>query len=856
MADSVSELQAWSRPRPIRVAFLVQNGEHAQLMLDGIFADCHHRWGGRFSLVVPCVNGKIPDSYWPWLEAYDPDVVYSYLDMDDAELIQIHERLNPSEYRRHGARAREIKLDARWFRPAYDFAPLLSLSTAFRQARHFRFGEGSRLKLIDSWFSEEPSRFLMDNFGTYHSGRGSMLPSDASVAVGLLTIVSPSVQADPRRGVPKDLDAIPDELTAFRAFAERKATSMSVASLAFAPKLDMRVQNWSGSFNLVIGDSFADRMLFWNARLLLPSWLDTDLHCLRVSKEQLADLHTREVVGELLRRRNHANEGSGGQPQLVLRSTSLSQEELAEADALLRTTKHWSMSRIEVVADLDAFVPDEQALNLARESSRYADSVARSDWAASVWKPPTLRPRTTSPDHLLEVPPRQIFGEGFWATDYAIEQEGPGPRFSERNSWALTRRWRMTGAFGVQRRADAPHSRPPIARGNRNGNLTLFESINDPVEAITVPTVSEAIRHALVIDGSWIGPNRRGFEEGATNKVAWMAPSNEARYLMGVLGLTDGLSKATQFLLHPYLRDMFAQLGGAPDVALDKLEPTINRLRKRARFEKPFDLHDDAERRTLAGLIVGASRSLKTPLSYVRYEQLMSDWKKYLEAFWEAHPQQRGNDSDPAARHEEESLDRCVIEMRRLKMIFQGYPWLCGKCHHSNWADLSALSAELTCDVCNAETPAPVATNWRFRPSEFLIESLRDHSVLSLIWTLSELRSRSKSAFLFDGPSWFGFSRDSDAPNAEADLLMLLDGKAVLCEVKSSWRSLRKSHIDDLGALAKRLRPDRTILAIMEDGEQFGEELAALKTELAAERIRFELLTKHDGADAHTPYLW
>ena len=51
------------RPRPIRVAFLVQQGDNAQLALDGIFADCYYRWGGRFSLIVPCRNERIVRYY-------------------------------------------------------------------------------------------------------------------------------------------------------------------------------------------------------------------------------------------------------------------------------------------------------------------------------------------------------------------------------------------------------------------------------------------------------------------------------------------------------------------------------------------------------------------------------------------------------------------------------------------------------------------------------------------------------------------------------------------------------------------------------------------------------------------------
>jgi hypothetical protein len=37
------------------------------------------RWGGRFSLIAPCLNGRIAPSYWRWLEAYDPDIVYSHV---------------------------------------------------------------------------------------------------------------------------------------------------------------------------------------------------------------------------------------------------------------------------------------------------------------------------------------------------------------------------------------------------------------------------------------------------------------------------------------------------------------------------------------------------------------------------------------------------------------------------------------------------------------------------------------------------------------------------------------------------------------------------------------------------------
>src|SRR5579872_1835251 len=150
------ELKGWSQPRPLRVAFLIEDGEHAALALDGIFADCYNRWGGRFSLIAPCINGRIAPAYWPWLEAYDPDIVYSYVPLSRGDVLEIHERLAPSEYKYHEFHG-EPRLDVFGFTPSYDFSPLSSLSVIFKLARFSpSVGGLPSIKIIDSWHTEEP----------------------------------------------------------------------------------------------------------------------------------------------------------------------------------------------------------------------------------------------------------------------------------------------------------------------------------------------------------------------------------------------------------------------------------------------------------------------------------------------------------------------------------------------------------------------------------------------------------------------------------------------------------------------------------------------------------------------------
>jgi hypothetical protein len=812
-------------------------------MLDGIFADCYDRWGGRFSLLVPCVGGRIVEVYWPWLEAFDPDIVYSYVTLERARVLEIHERLNPAEYLFH--RQHPIpRLDLHGFRPSYDFKPLSSMSMVFRIARYgSRAGPGQPVNVIDCWHTERPTRFLTDNFGTYHDSiGGGMFPTDARTAASLLTIVAPEAQADRRRGVPKDLNAIPNEMAAFAAFTEGRATSLSMMSLLFAPKLDLHHRRWSSAFNLVVGDSYADRVMFWNSRLLVPNWLGNDLCCLRISQADLGNAEFVQALGEFLRHRNHVNAGSGGPPQLVIRSCSLDAQRLDEACRIITETKQWSFVATELVDDLTDLVPDPRAIRAARDGLG-GGFPQRTQGKEFTWSPPSARPPTTVPDHLADAPIRQSFNQGYWATDYILGHEGPGPHWSDGGRWQLSKRWRMAEAFRPTFAGTEGHGLPPRSRRSRDGNLTLFQKEDRSIEHITVPTVAAAMHHALVADGWRNNPKADDAHARPGPKVVWMEPSNESRYFTGILGMAGGLGAASAFLLHPFLKNTFARFGGSPNEPSDKLEPVVDQLKKRAQRSPTFDLRGERERLALAVMILKAARMLKAPMSYLRYGDLKAAWKAHRTAFWDANRQHAAADqSVDWNAMEEKSLDDCLVAMRKRQMIFQGHQWSCRNCHHKNWIDLGALKPTLVCEVCSTPSEAPVEIEWEFRPNGFLTESLRDHSVLSLIWTLTVLRDRARSSFLYSGPTWFGYSEDQN-PSAEADLLVLSDGEAIVCEVKNSWRALRSSDINDLVALATRLRPDKAILAVMEKGEGPVVELAAARSQLEGQGIGFELVT-------------
>jgi hypothetical protein len=790
----------------------------------------------------------------PMLEAEDPHILYYYVSLSPADVLEIHERLCPSQYFCHKSNG-EPRLDVFGFKPSYGFEPLSSLSVIFKLARYSpAVGGGTTTKIVDSWHTEAPSKFLTDNFGTYHISRGSGLyPRDAAVAASLLTIVSPDKQAG-RFGVPRDLDQIPDETVAFRALTDRRAVSLSLTSILFAPKIEVLSARWSRSFNLVVGNSFIDRLVFWNARLLVPGWLDNDLCCLRVELDQLRNTEFLNILVDFLKYRNRVGAGSGGPPQLAIRSASLSPDELAEALRLVVAAKTWSATRAEPVRGFDEVVPTSEALKAATESNRYIEASPAAS-SRFTWSAPTARPPANVPDHLSDAPPKQVFTEGYWCNDFSFEHDSVGPRFSPRNHWMLPRRWRMTGAFKVSLSNERTHEHPPSPRRARHGKLAVINSLDRSVEVIEIPGVYRAVRHALAVDGLSADVDARYGRIVPPNKVAWTEPSNEARYLTGVLGMTGGIEHASRLLLHPFLRDAFTSFGGTPNLTADKIAPTINRLKKRARSEALFDLEDEDDKRALADLIVRASRSLKRPIDCTSYDELRDAWKAYREEYWIANPQEEADDKVDWDKHEEASLDACLVGMRRRQMIFQGHQWTCRNCNHKNWLDLSALKPELSCEICKHATQAPVDIRWLFRPNEFLIQSLRDHSVLSLVWTLSALLERSRSSLLFAEPTCFGFTLGSKRSDAEADLLVVMDGQAVLCEVKASWRSLRQAHVVDFVSLARRLRPDIAMLAVMETGAGPAAQLDQARRQLTDDGIKFELLTPDQYSAQDDPYL-
>ena len=91
--QSTLAISSWSRPK--RVVFLVdpEKGTNDELMQ--IIRYCIKIWGGRYYAIVP-TNGKtIADTWWSLVKMTDPDIIYSFLELDDILVEKINRYIVP-----------------------------------------------------------------------------------------------------------------------------------------------------------------------------------------------------------------------------------------------------------------------------------------------------------------------------------------------------------------------------------------------------------------------------------------------------------------------------------------------------------------------------------------------------------------------------------------------------------------------------------------------------------------------------------------------------------------------------------------------------------------------------------------
>lgn len=630
----------------------------------------------------------------------------------------------------------------------------------------------------------------------------------------------------------------------------KRVIGLSQLSAMITPRLDLRSFHWSNSFNLVVGDTVPDRVLYWNARALISPWRDGSDVDLCVPRAKFDDPVFVESLREYLNHRNHVNGDSGsGSGRVTIRSVSLGADELIRLTEQLRHAKDWwggidaNHEQIASVADCipEAKKLEDTFLVVGRHGFRSPNL-----WAESFSIGNELRLNATEPEHLRHNPASLINpSSGAWAIDLDIERAvDHSPYSNVRHRWRLPRRLRVTSAFCRHYQISQSHGAFTAARVSAEGFLTLFTVATSAFPNVSLPSDQEAIVSALTRGRDWIPFN--GFRDQSPIPQLCVSArrSNAGHYFWGVYQLFGNLKMACSVLLHEFWRKQLEAYGATDQrtsVRQEQMETILNR-----RFNAgTLNLANAEQLRKLADIVLQESDSLRLSNPWIDWANFEKDFKELTAREDAANPLVEDHDRDEGERYRSSHLRDSVQNLCGLGVLHQGYEHQCRKCLHRNWVSIADLRPDIVCEVCHDAQPAPVSKAWQFRLNGFLREALRRHGVGPLFWVLKRMQQHNHDSFWFEGPLDIYFdwgSAEAGRPETDIDLTIIDNGRVRMCEVKQSERQLKDPK--SLAQTMAKLRPDIAMIAVMEaDSPALQRKFKAFSSVLAGTGVTPELLT-------------
>ena len=335
-----------------------------------------------------------------------------------------------------------------------------------------------------------------------------------------------------------------------RIATQRDLLGLAQISANFVPRLELGDMAWSRTVNFVVGDSFADRLIFWNALHLTPVWLNGGISALKVSKDDLDDADRFNAIVNIIKRRVYLPIGGNtSHANIVVRSASLPASELEQIAKRLHEADGFNAYTSEHIASIDAPVPSAAAFKQASQHVESGSPFEPRDWHEVTFTENAFRPPIVLPRHLRDTPqlPPAV-KQGLWQLDLDIERAVDHSWVQNvQHHWRLPRRLRMVGAFtrGYQLHGMSASCMP---RATAGGLLSITCGIDGKLPEINVPTDEAAFRYAICAVRDW-WPFVRSQDKPKPGLALDMRPSDKGRYLTALLRMTNEL---------PWLRSGFA----------------------------------------------------------------------------------------------------------------------------------------------------------------------------------------------------------------------------------------------------------------------------------------------------------
>jgi hypothetical protein len=784
-------IQATASNRFIKIAYIIpyQDTEENHFILDAVFHESYTRWGGARTLIIPSDPEKfLHTEHEKWLEFFDPDFIYTYVDLDLGFIKKISLSCYPIFFLKH-EKSREgggwrTYLPS-WSRHAIN--PVSSITTLprFLDAISPRATVEPTIVTQDVYQSSISNRFVRDNFGT--AGEISRHTNPVEGFFNTLALISDDGQSRQIGTATRRTTFIKDVLSDI---ASGKALSFAqLASACCKNTPTVYSYEWSTAFNIFIGGGCLDRINFWNARhfvsedrLYVPSSL------IIASEDFFNDKALVKQLGSFLNSKNWLNSGGGGDYKVCIRSLSL-EKTVLESIANKLKVKGETFNSVYVPKNFNA-----SSLPTAKELS--VNFSCPNNCGTTTFKLNETKNEIAAiePAHFSFIPQKfYTFKRGQWGIDLDIERHNSHSNIvNQLDNWQIPRRHGVSRCFTTNLSKITKHNLLSLVPNNPSSHFTSHET---PRYKLELPDDETVFRYIVLESKNFDYKDdvRSDIEFDRYKDIAF---SNKGQNLRGVISMFDSLDQACNCLTNKIWMKIIRECSRTQDSneITERDYYKNGELKKERIIERPYPDKLFSQKQ-LFGFWPNSDE----------YTQLVKDGLRLSKkGKWRV------------VNYINKSFCDSLEFLVKKNVFFQVHSWRCSCCGHNNVRSVDELKKENKCGICQKIYYAPIDLEWSYKLNKFASDSLcGSNNSLSVLWALDYL----KSSYYFGRCFYFLpevdlYVDEGKKTKSEIDLLCVMGRKLIAGEAKkTACAFLNEKAISSFVKQIQLIRPDIAILA-------------------------------------------
>ena len=792
----------YSLPRPFRIAFLLTPDESKYKILDSIIEYNSKVWGGRFNPIIPIINQNIPDNYWDLLQSTDPDIIYLFDDISEHTRLKIIKKIQPLQIITH-RNSDNVHIDLSINQITVNFIiKKISNSTLWDSYKE-------NIIPISNVFDETERKLHKLIFRNFCIEDDKLNGRHYSKIFKTEEI--------------KENDLVENF---FGTFTSSKNYIFPIQLCA----IDINSHFIHGpsqyeDFCIIIEESIWSYILFWNRPLYQSYYSRSRVNqlCLPINYFEKNGTSFKNLASFI---HGGLKQLYGGHNQIQVLSTSLlnteQQKKISEFCKYLNSSPNFIHQDPLNIPKLNSYLRDIDSI-----PETIHQKVDKLKTNLSIATPIFFKKKSFNDP---------IFQYNYnWMIDYKIEYRPEKFKFTNvRYWWILNKRPNLTRLF----------FRYSTARINNEGLISVKIDSNKKDIELSIPHDYTLFR-AIIL-------NEIDFDHEKEKKVLqpyykYVQVSDKGRYLLPTINLFENVLDANFIYETCFWRNFFEErckVNTHKDVK--KLEEIKNWIRKHIeRFVQDYSSSNDRQLEYLARYILKTSKELKEQRIYFTYKEL----KELALSLIKESSSKSNNSSDEILYLDD--LRHTFNSLVNQSIFLQGIKPRCPICGSSFWYGLEEVTENIKCKGCYNIFRVPFDIEWTFKINELIVNSLSYHGVFPVIWCINELYHYAKN--LIYNPAIDLYKNESE--KEEVDLVLLMDNKLTVCEIKTHMKEFDKKEIEKIKRIALNVEADKIVLGgFYGDRDELEKISEKLRTELSSNGIEISTLSPHETTFKKNPY--